>query len=92
MPVNESRVSLVPFYFTPQSQGLPLLFFSFPIMLIALASQPKSELWAPWVPGDLTQQEHDPEQSVKCWVHALWAHVFLDALVQLARGRHFMSL
>lgn len=66
VPVNQSTVLWIPFYFIPQSQQLPLLFFSFPIVLVALASQPKSELWAPWVPGDLTQQEHDAEQSVEC--------------------------
>lgn len=61
--VHRSRVLLATLYFTPQSQALPLLFFSFPTVLIALVSQPRSELWAPWVPGDSIQQEHDPEQS-----------------------------
>ena len=38
--VNEGRVLLVPFYFTSQSQWLPLLFFFFPIVLIALTFSP----------------------------------------------------
>lgn len=38
--VNEGRVLLVPFYFTAQSQGLPLLFFFFPIVFIALTFSP----------------------------------------------------
>ena len=38
--VNEGRVLLVPFYFTPQSQGLPLLFFFFPIVVIELTFSP----------------------------------------------------
>ena len=38
--VNEGRVLLVPFYFTAQSEGLPLLFFFFPIVFIALTFSP----------------------------------------------------
>ena len=38
--VNEGRVLLVPFHFTAQSQGLPLLFFFFPIVFIALTFSP----------------------------------------------------
>lgn len=38
--VNEGRVLLVPFYFTPQSHGLPMLFFFFPIVVIELTFSP----------------------------------------------------
>lgn len=60
-----------PFFHASKSRA-PSVIFPFPVVVLLLASQPRSEIWGPQVAGHSTQQQHDdPEQSGKCWVHAM---------------------
>ena len=73
------------FLFISHVKGSLCYFSSFLLWLLNLHSAQVRALGT-WVPGDLTQQEPDPEQSVDCWVHALWAPCYSGCTCMICMG------